>query len=271
MTFSERLGLRQPKSVLQVSSMDDDLRNGLWNVLHLTYWQLVSSPWSRDALDRVVISTWANFYKKPVDQQPRDAIAAIRKDFFEWPWSTVYDFVEFMAGDKEDWDRTRTFIQLCNTVLERELAGYRFVEDQLIPIGTEFELAAIEQARRDTMPYANVSEHLRQAASLLADRERPDFRNSIKESVLAVEATCQVLTGKRDTLGQCLNELERNVTLHPALRSAFSKLYGWTSDAEGIRHALLEAPNLTVDDARFMLVACSGFASYLLAKSAQSG
>ena len=38
--FSERLGLRQPCTVAQVASMNDELRNGPWSVLHLQFWQL---------------------------------------------------------------------------------------------------------------------------------------------------------------------------------------------------------------------------------------
>jgi hypothetical protein len=35
--FSQRKGLKPVKSVMQVDSMDDDLRNGLWNALVLHY------------------------------------------------------------------------------------------------------------------------------------------------------------------------------------------------------------------------------------------
>ena len=61
------------------------------------------------------------------------------------------------------------------------------------------------------------------------------------------------------------------VVLHPALSSAFDKLYGYTSDEQGIRHALLDSSNLQQEDAVFMLVSCSAFVSYLIAKSARAG
>ena len=51
--------------------------------------------------------------------------------------------------------------------------------------------------------------------------------------------------------------------LHGALKSAFNSLYGFTSDSNGIRHALLDETNLTFDDAKFMLVTCSAFVNYL--------
>jgi hypothetical protein len=44
-------------------------------------------------------------------------------------------------------------------------------------------------------------------------------------------------------------------------------MYGSTSDAQGIRHALREEPTLDSDDARFMLVSCSAFVNYLKTKA----
>ena len=56
--------------------------------------------------------------------------------------------------------------------------------------------------------------------------------------------------------------------MHPALKQAFANLYGYTSDEEGIRHALLEeaVSRSGQDEAVFMLGACASFASYLARK-----
>jgi len=59
--------------------------------------------------------------------------------------------------------------------------------------------------------------------------------------------------------------------MHSALKSAFSSLYGYTSDADGIRHALLNEPNLYFEDAKFMLVSCSTFINYLIIKASKAG
>jgi len=56
--------------------------------------------------------------------------------------------------------------------------------------------------------------------------------------------------------------------LHNALKTGFSAIYGYTSDAEGIRHALLDKSDLKFDDAKFMLVACTAFVNYLIGKTA---
>jgi hypothetical protein len=80
-----------------------------------------------------------------------------------------------------------------------------------------------------------------------------------------VEAVCQILTSDaKTTLGQALKKLG----IHPALEKGFSAIYGYTSDADGIRHALSEETTVDADDAKFFLVSCSAFVNYLIAKSA---
>ncbi|MCR4321721.1 MAG: hypothetical protein NUV74_15460 [Candidatus Brocadiaceae bacterium] len=130
----------------------------------------------------------------------------------------------------------------------------------------------IEEALEATKLLKPVLYHLKSALDLFADRKSPDYRNSIKESISAVEAICNLIAkDTKTTLGQALKEIEKKMTLHPALKKAFDSLYGYTSNAEGIRHALLDEPTLDFEDAKFMLVSCSGFINYLLAKSSKAG
>jgi hypothetical protein len=68
-----------------------------------------------------------------------------------------------------------------------------------------------------------------------------------------------------------LKRLKTSATIHPALESGFTKLYGYTSDSGGIRHALTDtAEDPRFSDAKFMLVACSAFTSFLLARAAEN-
>ena len=74
---------------------------------------------------------------------------------------------------------------------------------------------------------------------------------------------CQIITqNNKATLGDALKLLKDKI--HPALKSAFEKLYGYTSDANGIRHANgLGEGNLTFEEAKYMLISCSAFVNYL--------
>ncbi len=64
-----------------------------------------------------------------------------------------------------------------------------------------------------------------------------------------------------------MKEVEARIGLHGALKEGFSNLYGYTSSAEGIRHALLDESELSFEDAKFMLVSCSAFVNYLIVKA----
>ena len=77
---------------------------------------------------------------------------------------------------------------------------------------------------------------------------------------------CSIILGKNSTLGDALKQLEHNgVKIHPCLKSAFEKLYGYTSDASGIRHCgQLDGSKSTFEEARFMFVSCSAFVNYLI-------
>ena len=103
-------------------------------------------------------------------------------------------------------------------------------------------------------------EHIRSAVSLLSERKKPNYRNSIKESISAVESVCRLIGGGK-TLGE-LKGIRDKIGLHPALEKGFSALYGYTSDKGGIRHALLEESSVDSTDARFMLVALLGFRKF---------
>ena len=68
-----------------------------------------------------------------------------------------------------------------------------------------------------------------------------------------------------------IKKLEDEVSFHPALKTAFSSLYGYTSDEDGIRHAILESKDLAFEDAKFFLVVCSAFVNFVESRVARSG
>src|SRR4029077_13750638 len=63
----------------------------------------------------------------------------------------------------------------------------------------------------------------------------------------AVESVVIVLEPSGD-FSKALAKLESKVKIHGALKRGFSSIYGFTSDQEGIRHALLEAGTPAVDE-----------------------
>jgi len=273
--FSHRMGLKPTKIKIQINSMDNDLRNGLWNALFIFYWKHAREISYKKNMDTLIKRLWVYYFKQPLDTLDNfwsTSYNKIRKYFFDCEWYEVYDFLEFIADKYPDDSVNTKFMSFCNSVLERELSAYRFVSGKITKITSEVELSEVEKALEITEPLKAVNTHLRRALDLLSDRKSPDYRNSIKESISAVESICKLITGeKKATLGQALKKIESKVKLHTALISAFEKLYGYTSNAEGIRHALCNEPNLSFEDAKFMLVSCSAFINYLIEKVSKGG
>lgn len=163
------------------------------------------------------------------------------------------------------------FSSAFNAVFEKEYVGYRFINRIIMKITSNDEIEAIEDATKT--PYNVVNNHLLKAQTFLANRENPDYENSIKESISAVEALCAILTdvkGANSSLGKTLDKLEsKNIKIHVSLKEGFKKLFGYTSDANGIRHAGdIGGAASTFNEAKFMLVTCSAFINYLIGVSA---
>lgn len=160
------------------------------------------------------------------------------------------------------------FIKLLNYFFEDLNFGYRVIDNLIVPVTSEGEIKTIEEAIKTSED--NVSMHLHCALDKLSERPKGDYRNSIKESISAVEAYCRNITGK-DTLGKALSAMQHNgLNLPSSLEASFNSLYRYTNSPEtGIRHSLMDADGSyapTADEATYMLVSCSAFINYLRKK-----
>lgn len=217
---------------------------------------------------------WADFFKLPVDELPEyeEGIRAeIKSAFLTGEWYTPYEIIEFILGHG-DMHNDQRLAASVSTVLTEEMAGFRLIQGKFVEITDESEVTAIEESLSITQAdrFAPAREHLAAALTMLSNRRAPDYRNSIKESISAVEAVVQILTGDpRAELGKGLKLLEKSTPLHGAFRTGLQSLYGYTSDADGIRHALTGEPSVDAADAKFMLVACAAFVVYLIQRAGE--
>ena len=271
--FSQRKGILAMQKKVQKDSIDNELKNSLWTAVYeLVYKHYEEPRWhpTSQEIASLFDKYWWNYFKLPSENQPNysDALQRVREYFFSCNWNEVYDFLEFTLKNA-DWVQ-KELRQVCNMYLERENSAYRFVGNEIAEITSDVEIDAIEVALSSGIPA--VEKHLNTALSLLSDRKKPDYRNSIKESISAVEASCRLISNEpKATLGPALKQVSVKTPLHPAFEKGLLTLYGFTSDEHGIRHSLLEEPQLNYSDAKFMLVLASGFCSFLLAKCAENG
>lgn len=288
MTFSQRMGIVKVRDTIQLDSLDRETRNAIWNLL---------SPVLAQAKDFDMLTIfkdiWTDFYKEATDTYPRDGILIldnrytndfyydyIRKTVISGEWYKCLDFIEFIVSDcnRKRWDSQFYNIlkvirlpdaQMFNAVFEKNMVGYRFVGGEIAPITNEQEVNAIESTINNSKPA--VKELLTKALVHLSDRKHPDYAKSVECSISAVESQCRILCkaspGEKVTLGQLLKNLEnKGLKLHPALKKAYDALYGFASNADGIRHAGSEPSDVDQAFAKYMLVSCSAFVNYLISK-----
>ncbi|WP_182200076.1 AbiJ-NTD4 domain-containing protein [Paraliobacillus salinarum] len=278
MLFSERVGLKPVKNAIQIDSVDDDLRNGLWNVFYNLFFEQNDEIYIYNSSLRTLMKNiQINYFKKPIDEtdtRPLYFVSEIKDYFFNTvKWYEVYDLIEFIAQNHPDEYLSGQFEGYCNNVLEKEVSAYRFVSGRITQLTQPEEIQEIEDAITNPCTNQLVKKHINQALSFLSDRQQPDYRNSIKESISAVETVTKAIVGDQNTtLGKALNKIEENGTiqLHKDLKEGFKKIYHYTSDSGGIRHALKDNNNVEFEDAKFMLVSCSAFCNYLIDKARKS-
>jgi AbiJ N-terminal domain 4 len=271
--FSQRIGARRPpRSGLEEAS--PELRTALWNVLHKP-----AFPEDQEHRERALAHARAmwNHLGWRADQVPllphqlRESLAA---EWFSCRWPEFFDLIEFTARTlatsvapvRQQW------FEMLNRVLESKGCAYRFIAEHLVPLTNTAE--AIEVVRGAESAIPDVGAHIREAAKLLPPNAGANPRDSIRESIAAVEAALRHLNGNPSgslTEGLAVFE-EKHGPLHPSLRQGLALFYAYTADESGVRHALIEETTaLTGDDARFMLVTCSAFTNYLVTLSANTG
>lgn len=192
----------------------------------------------------------------------------------QYKWYEKLNLVEYVIGILEDYVNHAdsgyymirdAFVGQLNADFANLFYGYRIIDGEIVPITDSTEIETIQKAiieRND-----NVHVHLETALANLAKRPESDSRNSIKESISAVECLCREITNE-STLDKAIPKLQaKGVVMNPRFEEGLKQLYFYTNDKRtGIRHALMDdAHTPTFAEAKFMLVICSAFVNYVRA------
>lgn len=274
-TFSERYGYVAPRNAVIKEDMPLDVVNAICNCIDNLKAKYDSYMYYHYPI--LEKNIWCFFLNRKVSDFTiyEHNVLAKYISSLKNPWYKKLDLLEYvlkyMTSESEGKNNPKG-IELCyyfshclNLEFERLYYGYRIVDNLVVPITNEMEIEAIEKALADSKD--NIQVHLSEALKLFSDKEHPDFRNSIKESISAVEALCRELTGE-ETLGKALKRLEDNgITIQNQLKDAFIKLYAYTNQPDtAIRHCQMGNDTTyhpSYNEAYFMLVSCSAFISYL--------
>jgi hypothetical protein len=276
-SFSEAEGASLAPDVLKWGQIDQRLRAAVWNAFWVFFDERVVEPdygfetYYLDPLHDILLREhvhrrhgFANefvesFHKKPtcINQWANFFRTAKFVDFF--------DFVTFFLRDR---DCPTTLIDRVADALDEPWSPYRLVRKP----PTIFPVVSKEEAKILTKDltvafkskFEGAKTHLRNALDAL---NQGDNRAVVRESIHAVESAVRDFTGDKDAiLSSALKKIGKEI--HPTLALAFEKLYAYSSDEKGIRHALVFADNEKVgfDEAMFFISACAAFIGLLSRK-----
>ena len=282
LSFSQAQGYEDVPGPLQLGELPRDARTQIWNLffehigrskktvehpsLSLFTTVVIDAPWSEILrekhirLDGGALDDW-NTEFSTVGRNLREYVE-------NQAFNKVFDLIQFVSRHPKC---PRAFITQMKATFAACRLAYTIDVGRpptVIPAVTpEAGTAFVESLRelREAGLGASAA-HLRDASGCI---NADDWAGAVRESIHAVESVARRLDPAASrTLGPALNSLKKRGRLHPALRRAFSELYGYTSNEQGIRHSRLDQTKAGVgqDEAVFMLGACASFASYLWRK-----
>ena len=274
LTFSQAQGYEALPGPLALEELSEDARRELWDLLYTS----VSSQTSHDIFDRpMLVGTWlsiagvlhSEFLKMPLDQFD-PYVSSFLNEYREGilrllPFNRVFDLLQIVM---RHYACPVEFVRSVQEIFERCQLAYLVDTNKpptILPMSTRPEGEAISEAIRTfhSVGLTGPETHLRRAAEFI---NQGNWSDSIRESIHAVESIARILSpDAAKTLAPALKALEKHYPIHGALREGFNKLYGYTSDEQGIRHPLLDNSDSPSgrDEAVFMLGSCASFASYL--------
>lgn len=272
-TFEQSEGAQPLPSQLALRQLSPELRALMWDVIYsnlianrvVRYQKYCIGGW----LFEVLKDYWVRRLHKMADEFDDNfstAVVFAKQITVNGTYVKAFGFLEFVIRHP---DCPEDFADAMDEALSDGRSAYRILDrDTIVPIVTEAEGEVIKSAFSDldNESLGGARAHLRNAASELVNG---NWGGAIRESVHAVEAVARTLEPSATTLDPALARLEKAGHIHTALRQGFGKLYGFTNDEKGIRHALLDKSEADVDevDAIYMFGSCAAFVSYLIGKA----
>lgn len=273
LTFSQRHGHEPMPERLDLEQLPKRARTLLWDVLYqYTRRQMdQNGNWKyRRQWEMIFEELSTEHHQLTLEEADGidifDAIHRCKQSIYDEPFNRVLDLVERIMRHRSCPDVFCNDMALAFSKAQLPYTVVLSEQPTIVPAFSEEEGKAISAGLHDTgiAGLSGARAYLKKAAEQI---RRGEFRDSVRESICAVESACRRL--KEKDMTNAVRALERDGMVHPALGSAFVKLYGYASNEEGVRHALKESDKTNVrrEEAAFMLSACAAFCSYLVQKT----
>ena len=277
-SFSQAQGYEEIPGPLKLEELPKEARTRIWNLFFAHLSKSMSAdtmglggPWIGRPWEQVFQATHTQFDILSLDDWSPDFrpfCKKFRKRIESQPFNKVFDLIQFVLRHPQC---PSEFVAGLRRVFADSRLAYTLdcgPPPTIVPAVTPEEGAIIVESLQSLRQAGldGSAAHVRKASEFINEG---DWAGSVRESIHAVESVARQLDPEAaQTLGPALKSIERRGALHPALKKAFDKLYGYTNKEQGIRHAHLGQMDERVgqDEAVFMLGACASFASYLWRK-----
>ena len=242
LTFSQAQGYETLPRPLALEELSYDARRELWDLLYASIRHAYRSDYLDDEWLNIARTLHRDFLKIPIDQF--DPYVSSFSDQYRsgilenLRFNEVFDLLQIVM--RHD-DCPVEFVRGVQAIFERWQLAYLVDTNgppTILPMSTRREGEAISEAIRtfQSAGLAGPETHLRRSAEFI---NQGNWSDSIRESIHAVESIARILSpDAAKTLAPALRALEKRHPIHGALREGFNKLYGYTSDEQGIRHPL---------------------------------
>lgn len=274
LTFSQRNGYEDLPPQMQLGEISGDLRreiyNQIWRFLdrHTQSAFYGGSACLKQEIELIIRMILGEFLNKPeegISCEPHHVRGIFKSVILEENFNRVLDLLEMIVNHEPEGLQPQSIAAL----FEKHAAAYYLKTDKkpyfFFPRTStqesEATLASLK-AIKSASGFDPALTHLNQAAKHLRNNQ---FADSIHDSISAVESIARKITGE-NRLSKALKKIEGSGMIqHEAFKEAIIKLYGYTSNEEGIRHALIEnnEANVGFPDALFFYNACAAFCGYL--------
>ena len=275
-SFSQAQGMEPLPRSLRLGELTPEARMSFWNAFYLTQNESYTRYLGIDQnWNDLLASIHADYFNLGLDEFNPDfhQINTFYKKYFtDAEFNKLFDLILHIVRhancpDEFHWRVATTFIN------HRLVYVYDTESRTIFPASTPEEGKAIADSVKGLNDYGlnGARHHLIESATFINQGE---WHQSVRESITAVESVARLIAPGTRNLGSALNKLGHLGLLeHNSLRNGLERLYDYTNDEGGIRHAHLneESSNVGQDEAVFMLGACASFASYLWRKGLGAG
>ena len=279
LTFSQAAGIDPLPQPAKLGELPWKARNSLWSVIFESIRQTMDYYAGREILGEPWRAIFYGFHvsilDKPSDEfdsHLRVQLPLVKDLVLDGSYNRVFDLLQYIMRHESAPQGFRDFLV---TTLQKCLCAYSVIEGEctIVPSAIPEQRTSVAHAFSTLVdgPFGGARQHLLQSAERI---NSADYSGSVRESIHAVESVARRLDGNAGkSLSSALVSLsKRGLALHGAFKSGIEKLYGYTSDEDGIRHSLSDVTtNVDAADAVFMFGACASFAAFLVEKARAAG